>query len=119
MDGPTESTGRTVWQATAGAAPYLGTSTGPTTATPGRDAPALSAASAAIRGGPIGVARSRGCTTSTRQAGINRGLSFVNGATSSNIAYDQNGDLKEIAVTIYEVKDGKWTMVKTMVSQAN
>jgi branched-chain amino acid transport system substrate-binding protein len=42
-----------------------------------------------------------------------------NGATSSNIAYDQNGDLKEIAVTIYEVKDGKWTMVKTMVSQAN
>ena len=34
MDGPTESTGCTVWQATAGAATYLGT-TGPTAATPG------------------------------------------------------------------------------------
>jgi len=40
------------------------------------------------------------------------------GATSSNIAYDKNGDLKEISVTIYEVKDGKWQMVKTMVSNA-
>ena len=40
------------------------------------------------------------------------------GATSKHIAYDDKGDLKEIAVTIYEVKDGKWTMVKTMVSQA-
>lgn len=40
------------------------------------------------------------------------------GATSKHIAYDARGDLKEIAVTIYEVKDGKWTMVKTMVSQA-
>jgi hypothetical protein len=35
MDGPTESTGRTVWQATAWATPYLGASTGPTAATPG------------------------------------------------------------------------------------
>lgn len=41
------------------------------------------------------------------------------GATSDRIAYDQKGDLKEIAVTLYEVKDGKWVMVKTMVSQAN
>ncbi|NYT37058.1 branched-chain amino acid ABC transporter substrate-binding protein [Allopusillimonas soli] len=41
------------------------------------------------------------------------------GATSKNIAYDENGDLKEIAVTIYEVKDGKWEMVKTMVSKAS
>lgn len=40
------------------------------------------------------------------------------GATSDNIAYDKNGDLKEISVTIYEVKDGKWQMVKTMVSAA-
>lgn len=40
------------------------------------------------------------------------------GATSKHISYDARGDLKEIAVTIYEVKDGKWTMVKTMVSQA-
>lgn len=41
------------------------------------------------------------------------------GATSENIAYDENGDLKEISVTIYEVKNGKWEMVKTMVSKAN
>lgn len=41
------------------------------------------------------------------------------GATSQNIAYDSKGDLKEISVTIYEVKDGKWEMVKTMVSKAN
>ncbi len=41
------------------------------------------------------------------------------GATSEGIAYDQNGDLKEISVTIYQVKGGKWEMVKTMVSQAN
>ena len=41
------------------------------------------------------------------------------GATSENIAYDKNGDLKEISVTIYEVKNGKWEMVETMVSQAN
>jgi branched-chain amino acid transport system substrate-binding protein len=40
------------------------------------------------------------------------------GATSDHIAYDKNGDLKEISVTIYEVKNGKWEMVKTMVSQA-
>jgi branched-chain amino acid transport system substrate-binding protein len=40
------------------------------------------------------------------------------GATSQDIAYDKNGDLKEISVTIYEVKDGKWEMVKTMVSKA-
>ena len=41
------------------------------------------------------------------------------GATSQNIAYDKHGDLKEISVTIYEVKDGKWEMVKTMVGKAN
>ncbi|WP_353146271.1 branched-chain amino acid ABC transporter substrate-binding protein [Pollutimonas bauzanensis] len=41
------------------------------------------------------------------------------GATSQNIAYDSKGDLKEISVTIYEVKNGKWEMVKTMVSKAN
>ncbi|WMD22128.1 branched-chain amino acid ABC transporter substrate-binding protein [Achromobacter seleniivolatilans] len=41
------------------------------------------------------------------------------GATSEHIAYDKNGDLKEISVTIYEVKGGKWEMVETMVSQAN
>ena len=41
------------------------------------------------------------------------------GATSEHIAYDDNGDLKEISVTIYEVKNGKWEMVKTMVSNAN
>jgi len=41
------------------------------------------------------------------------------GATSEHIAYDAKGDLKEISVTIYEVKNGKWEMVETMVSQAN
>jgi branched-chain amino acid transport system substrate-binding protein len=41
------------------------------------------------------------------------------GATSEHIAYDEKGDLKEISVTIYQVKDGKWEMVKTMVSSAN
>lgn len=40
------------------------------------------------------------------------------GATSNHIAYDKSGDLKEISVTIYEVKNGKWKMVKIMVSQA-
>lgn len=65
--------------------------------------------------------------TAMKEAGSSKAEDYLpklaalkrNGATSSNIAYDQNGDLKEIAVTIYEVKDGKWTMVKTMVSQAN
>ncbi|HWL29582.1 MAG TPA: branched-chain amino acid ABC transporter substrate-binding protein [Burkholderiaceae bacterium] len=47
-------------------------------------------------------------------AGIER-----KGATSEHIAYDDKGDLKEISVTIYEVKNGKWEMVETMVSQAN
>src|SRR5690606_13834100 len=41
------------------------------------------------------------------------------GATSESIAYDEKGDLKEISVTIYQVKSGKWEMVKTMVSSAN
>ena len=41
------------------------------------------------------------------------------GATSEHISYDAKGDLKEISVTIYEVKNGKWEMVETMVSQAN
>ena len=40
------------------------------------------------------------------------------GATSEHIAYDDKGDLKEIAVTVYEVKGGKWEMVETMVSTA-
>lgn len=41
------------------------------------------------------------------------------GTTSEHIAYDENGDLKEISVTIYEVKDGKWEMVKTIVSKTD
>ncbi|WZH75814.1 branched-chain amino acid ABC transporter substrate-binding protein [Alcaligenes sp. SDU_A2] len=65
--------------------------------------------------------------TAMKEAGSSKAESYLpklaalkrSGATSSNIAYDKNGDLKEIAVTIYQVKDGKWTMVKTMVSQAN
>src|SRR3546814_10848784 len=39
------------------------------------------------------------------------------GATSKHIAYDARGDLTEIAVTIYEVKHGRWEMGTTMVSQ--
>lgn len=38
------------------------------------------------------------------------------GATSEHIAYDDKGDLNEVAVTVYEVKNGKWEMVHTMVS---
>jgi branched-chain amino acid transport system substrate-binding protein len=41
------------------------------------------------------------------------------GATSEHIAYDPNGDLNEISVTMYQVKNGKWAMVDTMVSQAH
>ena len=41
------------------------------------------------------------------------------GATSESIAYDKNGDLNEISVTLYQVKKGKWEMVKTMVSRQN
>lgn len=37
------------------------------------------------------------------------------GATSANIAYDKKGDLSEVAVTIYHVKNGKWEEVKTIV----
>ena len=40
------------------------------------------------------------------------------GATSANIAYDKNGDLNEVAVTIYTVKGGKWQEVKTIVDSA-
>ena len=40
------------------------------------------------------------------------------GATSANIAYDKNGDLNEVAVTIYTVKGGKWEEVKTIVDSA-
>jgi branched-chain amino acid transport system substrate-binding protein len=41
------------------------------------------------------------------------------GATTDHIAYDARGDLKEISVTVYQVRNGKWEMVQTMVSQAN
>lgn len=40
------------------------------------------------------------------------------GATSSNIAYDKNGDLNEVSVTIYTAKGGKWEQVKTIVDSA-
>lgn len=41
------------------------------------------------------------------------------GATSEHIAYDEKGDLNEISVTIYEVQNNQWEMVKTIVSQVN
>ena len=40
------------------------------------------------------------------------------GLTSSQIAYDSKGDLKEIAVTIYQVKNGKWVPADTVVGKA-
>ena len=40
------------------------------------------------------------------------------GATSTKIAYDKNGDLSEVAVTIYKVNAGKWEQVKTIVDSA-
>ncbi|RMX11855.1 branched-chain amino acid ABC transporter substrate-binding protein [Vandammella animalimorsus] len=49
----------------------------------------------------------------SKLAGLKR-----SGATSQNIAYDERGDLNEVSVTIYQVKDGKWEMVKTMVDSA-
>lgn len=65
--------------------------------------------------------------TAMKEAGSSKPAKYLpklaalhrSGATSDNISYDKNGDLKEISVTIYEVKDGKWEMVKTMVSSAN
>lgn len=39
------------------------------------------------------------------------------GATNKHIAYDARGDLKEAAVTVYLVKDGTWTIYKSLVSQ--
>ena len=40
------------------------------------------------------------------------------GLTSESIGYDANGDLKEVAVTIYLVKGGKWEQAETVVGQA-
>lgn len=40
------------------------------------------------------------------------------GLTSNSIAYDDAGDLKEVAVTIYQVKGGKWVQAETVVGQA-
>ncbi len=40
------------------------------------------------------------------------------GLTSESIAYDKNGDLKEVSVTIYQVKGGKWEQVETVVGTA-
>jgi len=40
------------------------------------------------------------------------------GVTSESISYESTGDLKEVAVTIYLVKGGKWEPAETVVSQA-
>ncbi len=40
------------------------------------------------------------------------------GLTSNSITYDAKGDLNEVAVTIYQVKDGKWVQAETVVGQA-
>ncbi len=65
--------------------------------------------------------------TAMKEAGSSKPTDYLpelralqrSGATSESIAYDEKGDLKEISVTIYQVKGGKWEMVKTMVSSAN
>src|SRR5690554_1100026 len=65
--------------------------------------------------------------TAMKEAGSSKPADYLpklrslqrSGATSESIAYDEKGDLKEISVTIYQVKGGKWEMVKTMVSSAN
>lgn len=65
--------------------------------------------------------------TAMKEAGSSKPADYLpklaslrrSGATSDSIAYDENGDLKEISVTIYQVKNGAWEMVKTMVSKAN
>lgn len=65
--------------------------------------------------------------TAMKEAGSSKPADYLpklaslqrSGATSDGIAYDENGDLKEISVTIYQVKNGAWEMVKTMVSKAN
>lgn len=65
--------------------------------------------------------------TAMKEAGSSKPADYLpklaalqrSGATSGSIAYDSNGDLKEISVTIYQVKGGAWEMVKTMVSSSN
>jgi len=39
------------------------------------------------------------------------------GATSEHIAYDDKGDLKEISITVYQVRNGKWELVETVITQ--
>lgn len=64
--------------------------------------------------------------TAMEQAGSAKAAKYLpklaslkrSGATSANIAYDKNGDLNEVAVTIYTVKGGKWEEVKTIVDSA-
>lgn len=36
------------------------------------------------------------------------------GITSSNIAYDEKGDLKSGGITLYQVKGGEWTVMETV-----
>jgi len=40
------------------------------------------------------------------------------GLTSESISYDAKGDLKELAVTVYLVKGGKWEPADTVIGQA-
>lgn len=40
------------------------------------------------------------------------------GVTSQNISYDSRGNLRESAFTVYQVRNGQWRMVKTLVSQS-
>ena len=35
------------------------------------------------------------------------------GVTSTTITYDANGDLGEVAITLYEVRGGQWAVLQT------
>ncbi|WP_028456134.1 branched-chain amino acid ABC transporter substrate-binding protein [Chitinilyticum litopenaei] len=39
------------------------------------------------------------------------------GVTAAKIAYDDKGDLKDGAITVYKVVDGKWTVLETLGGQ--
>ncbi|MBE9607937.1 branched-chain amino acid ABC transporter substrate-binding protein [Chitinilyticum piscinae] len=41
-------------------------------------------------------------------------IEYTGGVTSAKIAYDDKGDLKDGAITVYKVVSGKWTVLETL-----
>ena len=41
------------------------------------------------------------------------------GVTSARLSYRENGDLREVAVTLYQVDNGRWKVYKTLVKRSN